>query len=121
MVRLKHSYVDDVRGTSSIGATNAQLSRLFSTCIREVVQLLSSLNNGAYMSATTLGTLLEVSYRVRALFTDPSVIVTNYKSAQLDALSKDSSLFPELKVYFLALRKRTRPCNFVCVPVKTLN
>ena len=50
----------------SAATTNAQLSRLFSTCIRELVHLLSTLRNGTYMGATTLGTLLEVSYQVSA-------------------------------------------------------
>ena len=53
-----------VSSRASASVTNAQLSRLFSTCIREIVHLMTSLRSGSYMGATTLGTLLEVSYQV---------------------------------------------------------
>nr|CAB3267473.1 E3 ubiquitin-protein ligase UBR5-like [Phallusia mammillata] len=58
--RVKHAEEPRVNSSS---VTNAQLARLFATCIREVSHLLAILKKGDYLSEAPLSTVLEVSFK----------------------------------------------------------
>uniref|UniRef100_F7AHP3 Zinc finger protein n=1 Tax=Ciona intestinalis TaxID=7719 RepID=F7AHP3_CIOIN len=53
---------DEARPNSS-AVTNAQLSRLFGICMREISHLVSVLRKGDYLSEAPLSTVLEISFK----------------------------------------------------------
>lgn len=94
--RVKH--VEEARVNSS-SVTNAQLARLFATCVREISRLLSILKRGDYVSEAPLSTVYEVSFKVFD-------VVADFRARKLFVFYLGFETFSiQLKIYLIIYKK----------------